>query len=344
MTKTLKRTLLAMSSTLLLIGAQAASAQGADAGHLTLYSKKDQGGEKRVLVANEPDLATMKASNFAWSLTAVGSWEVCMDTGYRAGCRIVTGTITDLGTDGGAISSARKLAAVGTAASGPAPAPATTAPQTPAPKESQKSTQKQAPATTPAPAPAPAPVSTPAPATEPAYLYATVGFGKIKPELVINGFGPTANGVYTATQSPAELDEIYRTGTYGITSGTIEGQMSGDVMTGYWYEQEDTPDLQSACVNRRNGTLIYGRFTLTFNADRSSFSGYRSSCDDEPNAYDHAYLTWTGQLIRRQAAVALPASSSAGTPSASGKDASKDSAENDELVRKAARGIIDRVF
>lgn len=339
MTTSLKKTLLAMSSTLLLVAAQTASAQGADGGHLTLYSKKDQGGEKRVLVADEPDLATMKASNFAWSLTAVGSWEVCMDTGYRAGCRIVTGTITDLGTDGAAISSARKLVPAGTTASGPAPVPATTTAQKSAPKEPQKSAQKPAPA--PTPSPAPAPVSTPAPTIEPAYVYATVGFDKIKPELVINGFGQATNGVYTATQSLAELDEIYRTGTYGITSGTLEGQMSGNTMTGYWYEKEDTPDLQSACDTRRNGTLVYGRFTLTFNADRTSFTGYRSGCDEEPNAYDHAYLTWKGQLIRRQAAVALPASSSG---SAQTKTETKGNAETDELVRKAARGIIDKVF
>lgn len=306
------KTIIGLSSAIALSSAQAAFGQGADVDNLTLYSKKDQAGEKRVLVADEPDLATMKASDFAWSLKAVGNWEVCMDPGYRAGCRIVTGTITDLGTDGAAISSARKLTTSGTAASTPAPAPAPV-PKT-APKSSPATPAKAspAPASTPTKAPAPAPAPAPA-AAEPAYVYATVGFDKIKPELIINSFGEATSGAYTATQSDAELDAIYRTGTYGITSGTLEGRMSGNVLSGYWYETAYDAGLQGSCESTRNGTLVYGRFTLTFNADRTSFSGYRSSCDEEPNAYDHAYLTWTGKLIRRQTATATPAKTS-GTP------------------------------
>ncbi|MBY9066998.1 hypothetical protein K1X12_08815 [Hyphomonas sp. WL0036] len=333
------KTIVGLGSALMLSSAQVALSQGANVDHLTLYSKKDQAGEKRVLVADEPDLATMKASNFAWSLTAVGNWEVCMDPGYRAGCRIVTGTITDLGTDGAAISSARKLAAPAAATSTSAPAPASPS------KTGQKSsaTTPVKPAPVPAPAPTPATAPTPAPTSlEPAYVYATIGFDKIKPELVINGFGDATNGVYTATQSEAELDAIYRTGTYGITSGRIEGRMSNNVLSGYWYETAYNAGLQGSCERERNGTLVYGRFTLTFNADRTSFSGYRSSCDEEPNAYDHAYLTWTGQLIRRQAAVAVPTSVS--DSKMASKSETQAMSETDELVIKAARGILDKVF
>lgn len=114
-------------------------------------------------------------------------------------------------------------------------------------------------------------------------------------------------GTYTATQSEAELDAIYREGRYGITSGWIEGQLSGSVLTGYWYEPMTSAALQVACDIERDGTLVYGRFTLTFNADRTAFTGLRTSCDVTPQPVEHAYETWNGPLIRRQPADATQA-------------------------------------
>lgn len=161
------------------------------------------------------------------------------------------------------------------------------------------------------------PVATPAPAaqngTPQASVYATVGFDKIKPELVLDISGDAVTGTYTATQSEAELDTIYRTGTYGITSGTLEGQFSGNRLTGYWYETAYNAGLQTWCEDERKGTHVYGRFVLTFSADRKSFTGLRTGCDVAPDAVEHVYETWNGTLVRKQAAAPSPSTA----PSAS---------------------------
>lgn len=137
-----------------------------------------------------------------------------------------------------------------------------------------------------------------------AHVYATVGYEKIKPELVLDSVTGEVTGTYTATQSEAQLNEIYYTGTYGITSGTLEGIFSGNTLTGYWYEPAFNAGLQGSCEELRKGTLVYGRFTLTFSPDRKSFTGLRTGCDIEPDAYEHSYNTWNGTLLRRQAATA----------------------------------------
>lgn len=99
---------------------------------LTLYSATGLKGQKRVVTETSPNLSGADADNFAWSLSTKGRWEVCMDAGHRAGCRVVTGDIADLGTDGGAITSARYLgvAAQSAAAGNSAPqsAPARSSP------------------------------------------------------------------------------------------------------------------------------------------------------------------------------------------------------------------------
>ena len=221
-------------------------------------------------------------------------------------------------------------------------------------------------ATRPAPA---APTATPgaAPQTGPeqAYVYATIGFDKIKPELVLDTSASTVIGTYTATQSEAELDAIYRTGTYGITSGTIEGQFSGNTLSGYWYEIANNAGLQSDCDTERKGTRIYGRCVLTFSADRKSFTGLRTGCDVLPDAYEHSYNTWAGSLIRREAAVP-PAAASAPVPRSTSAAAStarpgakptnriidraaraaedEVNAKVEDETRKAARGLFDRIF
>lgn len=220
-------------------------------------------------------------------------------------------------------------------------------------------------ATKPAPAPpAATPGAAPQTGSEPAYVYATIGFDKIKPELVLDTGTGNVTGTYAATQSEAELDAIYRTGTYGITSGTIEGQFSGNTLSGYWYEVANNAGLQSDCDTERNGTRVYGRFVLTFSADRKSFTGLRTGCDTLPDAYEHSYNTWTGSLIRREAvapsaAAAAPAPQGASAASAArpgakpanrivdrAARAAEDevNAKAEDEVRKAARGILDRVF
>jgi hypothetical protein len=202
--------------------------------------------------------------------------------------------------------------------------------------------------------------------TEQANVYATVGFDKIKPELTLDTRAATVTGTYTATQSEAELDAIYRTGTYGITSGTLEGEFSGNTLTGYWYETAYNAGLQVYCDTERNGTHVYGRFVLTFSADRKSFTGLRTGCEIVPDAYEHSYDTWTGTLLRRQAITAAPNAASAPTtadasgPGSAAKPganpvgrivegaarATEDEADAKakEAARKAARGILDRLF
>ncbi|HOB13933.1 MAG TPA: PAN domain-containing protein [Novosphingobium sp.] len=49
------------------------------------------------------------ANDYAYSLRAVGRWEVCMDAGFRTNCQIVDGEVASLGEYGGSISSARYL-------------------------------------------------------------------------------------------------------------------------------------------------------------------------------------------------------------------------------------------
>ncbi len=201
-----------------------------------------------------------------------------------------------------------------------------------------------------------------------AYVYATVGFDKIKPELILDSASGTATGSYTATQSEEELNAIYYTGTYGITSGTVEGQFSGDTLSGYWFETAYNAGLQGYCENERNGTNVYGRFVLTFSADRKSFTGLRTGCDIVPDAYEHSYSTWTGTLVRRQAATVsnavkggadvseAPVAARAkrrvrgakptGRLADSAARAAEDeiNAKAEEAARRAAHAIIDKAF
>jgi hypothetical protein len=207
------------------------------------------------------------------------------------------------------------------------------------------------------------------PAAPDAYVYATVGFDKIKPEMVLETTSGTVTGTYDATQSEAELDAIYRTGTYGITSGTLEGEFSGNTLSGYWYETAYNAGLQTYCETERKGTNIYGRFVLKFSADRKSFTGLRTGCDATPDPVDHKWETWTGKLIRRQPAAPKAAAVKgsdgayvAGTRSASPTagpgsnlarrlaDSAARAAEEeakakaDEKARKVTRGLLDRIF
>ncbi len=239
---------------------------------LTLFAKQNQGGDKRVITGNETDLKTARADNFAFSLKAEGRWEVCMDPGFRAGCKIVEGVVADLGGDGGSISSARFVGPVGRTATAAKPV-----------------------------AIAAAATVQPVPEPEKAYVYAT-DYYEIKPELTVPAFSDPVQASYVASQSPAELQALYERGHYGVTSGTIEAQFTGNVLTGYWIEDGSNVGLSIYCDPERNGTHSYGRFVLRFNADRTAFAGMRSSCDLDPDASGYA---WNGKLVRRTAIAAV---------------------------------------
>jgi len=224
-----------------------ATAQTAPKGkELVLYASPSLKGARRVIAATTANLGRTGADNFAWSLSTAGRWEVCMDAGHRAGCRIVTGEIRDLGTDGGAITSARYLAPAGAGSRAPSVA---------------------------ASAPTPGLASTTAGGQGPSYagyVYET-DFN----DLTITSWTPTAVN-----------------GRYEYAAGRIEGTLSGNTLAGYWM-QEESP---LTCGTARGGTTHWGRFTFTFNADRSAFTGKWGDCGDAPSK------TWDGRLIRKTAA------------------------------------------
>ena len=95
---------------------------------LTLYGGESLQGEA---VTVSKDVASFQevpasdgfdgtANDYAYSLRAVGRWEVCMDAGFQTDCQIVEGDVPSLGERGGSISSARYL--------GPSAVAAATAP------------------------------------------------------------------------------------------------------------------------------------------------------------------------------------------------------------------------
>jgi len=140
----------------------------------------------------------------------------------------------------------------------------------------------------------------PAPPPEKAYVYAT-DYYEIKPTLTLSGFTDPVSASYIASQSPAELQALYVRGHYGITSGEIDAKFTGSTLTGYWIEDGTNAGLSIYCDQERGGTHSYGRFVMRFKQDRSSFTGMRSSCNEDP---DSTGYEWTGKLLRR---IDLPA-------------------------------------
>lgn len=122
--------------------------------------------------------------------------------------------------------------------------------------------------------------------------------GKLQPELFVSDTQGKATIAYDATQSYEEMEQIYRQGAYGITSGVMEGEFNGYVFTGTWYEPERYADLQTSCQDRRNGSLVHGRVILTFSRDWKSYTGKVASCDRDPF---ESYGDWEGQFLRREA-------------------------------------------
>lgn len=122
--------------------------------------------------------------------------------------------------------------------------------------------------------------------------------GKLQPELFVSDRQGKVTIAYEATQSYEEMEQIYRRGAYGITSGVMEEEFNGNVFTGTYYEPERYADLQTSCEDRRNGSLVHGRVILTFSLDWKSYTGKVASCDRDPL---ESYGDWEGQFLRREA-------------------------------------------
>lgn len=78
-----------------------------------------------------------------------------------------------------------------------------------------------------------------------AFVYSREGM--LNPELFVSDTQGKATIAYDATQSYEEMEQIYRQGAYGITSGVMEGEFDGYVFTGTYYEPERYADLQTSC-------------------------------------------------------------------------------------------------
>ncbi|MFC4290993.1 hypothetical protein ACFOWX_01005 [Sphingorhabdus arenilitoris] len=315
-------------------GKKAKAEATAQVPQLILFGQENRAGQQRIVTGSQADLSILGADNFAYSLDASGRWEICMDTGFRAGCRIVEGFISNLGTDSRAISSARYVGnSVATAPSGQ---------------------------------PASTPVSGPKAQAAQAYLYNTVIFGEIKPQLIINGFEGETSGNWTATQSVDELNQIYyEKGRYGVVSGAFVGQFSGNTFTGKYYEELVNEGLQGACQDKVNGTFYHGSLLIEFSPDRSSFRAKKNPCSEDTA---DTYFEWDGKLAGRAAPVVVQtggrsvsgngATASTGQNGAPRKETAADriartaaEAAEDEAKRKAeektrdaVRGVLGKVF
>lgn len=169
-------------------------------------------------------------------------------------------------------------------------------------------------------------------------VYATRVESGANPTLTLSPFGPQMTGTYTVTQDEAFFDSIYQGGGGTITEGRIEGTLNGNVFTGYWYENQGRTAVQRECDPARGGERIFGRFTLTFSADRKSFTGLHSTCDGAPE--DAYFASWNGTLTGEvPATAAAPAQAAAG--SASGKKSKKKAPSNDTVADRLAREAAD---
>jgi hypothetical protein len=93
----------------------------------------------------------------------------------------------------------------------------------------------------------------------------------------ISGIWNSSEGEITFKQSGTRV-----LATYTQDGGAIEGQISNNVLTGYWSEDNSN----RRCNNARNGRYHWGRLNFVF--DGSTFKGAWGYCDDEPTK------VWTG--------------------------------------------------
>ena len=198
---------------------------------------------------------------------------------------------------------------------------------------------------------APASQARPAAPAAPAQMnsvYATTVDSGANPTLTLSAFGPQMTGTYDVTRDEAFFDSIYQSGSGTMTEGRIEGTLVGNVLTGYWYEDQGRTSVQRECDPQRGSERIFGRLKLTFSADRKSFTGQVSTCDDP---LDESFFgSWNGTLTGQVAASeSAPAERSASAPAAK-KDKDKPRARDtvaDRLAREAAdeaeRAAADKV-
>jgi hypothetical protein len=189
------------------------------------------------------------------------------------------------------------------------------------------------------------PAAAPAAPVQMNSVYATRVESGANPTLTLSPFGPQMTGTYTVTQDEAFFDSIYQSGGGTITEGRIEGTLNGNVFTGYWYENQGRTAVQRECDPARGSERIFGRFTLTFSADRKSFTGLHSTCDGAPE--DAYFASWSGTLTGQVAAVATSQASPSGSATATAQTASsgkrnkngkapKSETVADRLAREAA--------
>lgn len=177
-------------------------------------------------------------------------------------------------------------------------------------------------------------------------VYATAVESGARPTLTLSPFGPQMTGTYTVTQDEAFFDSIYQSGGGTITEGRLEGTLNGNVFTGYWYEAQGRTAVQRECDPARGSERIFGRFTLTFSADRKSFTGLHSTCDEAPE--DAYFASWNGTLTGEVPAAA-PTQAATGPASDKKSKKRKSTSETvaDRLAREAAeeaeRAAADKV-
>jgi hypothetical protein len=177
-------------------------------------------------------------------------------------------------------------------------------------------------------------------------VYASQVESGARPTLTLSPFGAQMTGTYTVTQDDAFFDSIYQSGGGTITEGRVEGTLNGNVFTGYWYEAQGRTAVQRVCDPARGGERIFGRFTLTFSADRKSFTGLHSTCDEAPE--DAYFASWNGTLTGEvPAAAATQAAAGSASDKKSKKRASTSETVADRLAREAAdeaeRAAADKV-
>lgn len=110
--------------------------------------------------------------------------------------------------------------------------------------------------------------STGAPATEPDTPPETLPFA-----LDVSGAWSTDYGTMVLDVAGADV-----TGPYG-PSGTIEGVLDGNTLTGFWYDST----ASQSCEVERNGTVYWGPVEFEFDPIGFSFEGHWGYCDGPPS-------------------------------------------------------------
>ena len=237
---------------------------------LRLYAETGFAGDSRRVDRGVENLNTVRFGDRARSMIAEGRWEVCLDAGYRGGCRVVQGQVSDMGDWNARVSSVRYLGpsdwgADGEAAGARADVAGRGGPST------DTGGQPYA-----------------GPTYRVDYQPEVIGriydtdFGRLTLERWdLDGVG----GRYTGTASD------------GSDVGRIEGRITPDPsdgganFAGHWYAQS----AGQRCATQRGGTYYWGAATLIFNQDRSRFQGYWDYCD----AGGAAEGSWHGSMVGR---------------------------------------------